>query len=1519
MKRRVGSKGRLTFLPLLLLFLAVYMPLCSGASMSWRTHELTNVDVREKELKELVEMINLDNVAAHINVLASYESRVTGYEGCEKAAEYIASVLRSYNVSVTIQEYNVLVPIDKGSGIVIHYNGSSVSIPAYALWPNYIVTSYIPPEKPVRGRLIYVGKGELKDFNGKDIEGSVILMDFNSGSNWKNAMKLGARAVIFLEPDETSYSEAFSKLLLLPVHFPRVYVQRQYASILRDAAAKGLEAEVFLNMKWEEVKAKNVIGIVTGSENPNDIIIVAAHYDTWSIVPRLAPGADEASSVAGLLELARLFSERRPKYSVWFVALSGHWLALSGAREFVEKYFFDEKVLNGELKLWTFIALDFSTGGTKIDLLYAGYFYGYTGGAITAIETRWTRWLEPKILNDILPCLVKATGRDYDVASGFLGMYGWWGRIYGPYMLDSEPFAIAHGLGFALRTVDLREHWGHPLSRKVTLLNLKPQLEVALAIIYTLAYEGVNMKWDLVSPARALYVAGGAEVAGYITIYGKVLMFNYSKGWYDPVPESIVVIMRGGPQFDMYPFNDIIVKSDEKGEFVVHGIGGLFAVSHAGWGGAQIYVEAYKFDDKTGLITFAPDFGQFGSMQLPFYYQPDRHPFNVSTVVFECSSIVLFDLVDPINLAPKMFMDPRFKNLHYAAWYSMPSMIQVLDFKSLGPYLNWGYSYLPFEDIAVVFVPPDTRAAIMYKLTTAYRSVGVLVNSSGNNPEGEGIKVGEREQLIIPFTVLRFAEEMYLLGSSRYHKLRSKLVISPTVEQHLSDCEKWLSLAREAFAGKDFESAYMFARLAWVKAFYAYEEVMRLIYDTVSVNTVFLIAVVPFTVLFEALTISASGRRKIVSLVSVTIAAVVFFYFIHPAPQIAAVYWMSPLTVAILLLLIFVTWLFLGRISEIANKYRERVAGKHFVEVSRTDLTMTLFNASVQFMKKRKLRSILTMVIVVTVIYSLVSLTSTIPVVTVTLTQPTIYSPSYKGILVTKLSAAGGAAAPSIWATTLVYGATVPVFDHVTPELLYILTGLNFSVRVWWYPQSVRSKSVYATIVGRNGSYNIKAMLGLSHNEVLKLQEALVNGSWLPKHADYVCIIPENIAKSLGVSVGDQISLPDYDMNFTVIGIINPRVANIMRDLDGGSIVPPNPDAIAGLLRGFVQEQQWIPLSYEEIIIVPYHILLDRGGFIASIAAPAEDFDKLKELVGRLTIYFELINIYISDGTNVLMGSPYVAFGFFGWNILVVPLLISALMLANVILGNVRERSREIAIFSALGLAPREVGLVFVVEALVYALVGFVIGYLLGIVSNVMLFEYKILPPNFVVNVSSLSTVVILVVGLIALLAPSVYPAIVVSRLVVPSLERKWRISTKPREDEWEIPLPYAARSESEVLGFLEFLREYFEFHRKESVEVFITDNVTLDKANMKLEVTCHLQPLESGVVQKVLFRAEYLKGEGRYAFSVLLKLLEGRRDVWLARVPVFIDAVRKQMLVWRGLSQAERARYFERAAPTSG
>ncbi|MFH1622213.1 MAG: M28 family peptidase [Candidatus Omnitrophota bacterium] len=69
--------------------------------------------------------------------------------------------------------------------------------------------------------------------------------------------------------------------------------------------------------KIDDKEFSNIIAVKKGKSSPNEVVVVGAHYD--SIVG--SSGADDnASAVAGLLELANLFSKQETKKTIKFIA-----------------------------------------------------------------------------------------------------------------------------------------------------------------------------------------------------------------------------------------------------------------------------------------------------------------------------------------------------------------------------------------------------------------------------------------------------------------------------------------------------------------------------------------------------------------------------------------------------------------------------------------------------------------------------------------------------------------------------------------------------------------------------------------------------------------------------------------------------------------------------------------------------------------------------------------------------------------------------------------------------------------------------------------------------------------------------------------------------------------------------------------------------------------------------------------------------------------------------------------------
>ncbi|HEV7844014.1 MAG TPA: M20/M25/M40 family metallo-hydrolase, partial [Pyrinomonadaceae bacterium] len=119
-------------------------------------------------------------------------------------------------------------------------------------------------------------------------------------------------------------------------------IQQNLASLLAN-----LMLSISTDIERRNAPASNVVGILEGTDPKlkNEAIVIGAHYDhlgrggEGSLAQRegeVHHGADDnASGVAGMLELARLFSTFRPQRTIVFIAFSGEEEGLLGSNYYV--------------------------------------------------------------------------------------------------------------------------------------------------------------------------------------------------------------------------------------------------------------------------------------------------------------------------------------------------------------------------------------------------------------------------------------------------------------------------------------------------------------------------------------------------------------------------------------------------------------------------------------------------------------------------------------------------------------------------------------------------------------------------------------------------------------------------------------------------------------------------------------------------------------------------------------------------------------------------------------------------------------------------------------------------------------------------------------------------------------------------------------------------------------------------------------------------------------------------------
>ncbi|MCX8171698.1 MAG: M28 family metallopeptidase, partial [Candidatus Bathyarchaeota archaeon] len=354
-------KQYLFLFPLILIAFSVAVPKCCSQAISG---EIALRVLTEKNSVLTTDFIeeSLKNIMSHVKNFSSFKTRVTGYPGSFEAADYIYNFFSKIGLSPEKKGYLIAVPLSRESYIMV----GDLKFNAEPLWPNGVQTCKTPPEG-ISGRLVYIGDGSYEKIENVELKDSIAVMDFNSGTNWIRAADLGAKAIVFIESDLTSSLESLKKAVPAPINIPRLYVNRSVGEELIKLSHLNQWATIFNDMRWEEIEAYNVVSVIEGSTYPEEIIIVSAHYDSWSIVPALAYGAEDALSIAALLEFARYFYENRPARTLMFVAFSGYYQATAGSTNFVEQFFFSEEIQSGRKKIVLHIGLDFSTESDGLD------------------------------------------------------------------------------------------------------------------------------------------------------------------------------------------------------------------------------------------------------------------------------------------------------------------------------------------------------------------------------------------------------------------------------------------------------------------------------------------------------------------------------------------------------------------------------------------------------------------------------------------------------------------------------------------------------------------------------------------------------------------------------------------------------------------------------------------------------------------------------------------------------------------------------------------------------------------------------------------------------------------------------------------------------------------------------------------------------------------------------------------------------------------------------------------------
>ncbi len=269
-----------------------------------------------------------------LKTLTAQPHRRAGYQdGSLRASDYVEKRLRSIGFSdddIHILTFPVVQPITIESELI----AGDRSYQIFPAMPNLLQAS-VTPEEGLAYETMYVGSGEVSEYGNRLAKDKIVVMDFDSGKNWQTAFAFGARAVLFIGSDKPARNALH--YVNIPANLPRFYVPAEVANELQ-LATKPRNITLKAACKWEELRGRNVVAIVRGTDpvfdpkRPRQAIVLAAPLDSTSVIPDLGPSARYAANCAGLLRLAEHFRNSPPRRDIILAFLDAQSVTHMGAQ-----------------------------------------------------------------------------------------------------------------------------------------------------------------------------------------------------------------------------------------------------------------------------------------------------------------------------------------------------------------------------------------------------------------------------------------------------------------------------------------------------------------------------------------------------------------------------------------------------------------------------------------------------------------------------------------------------------------------------------------------------------------------------------------------------------------------------------------------------------------------------------------------------------------------------------------------------------------------------------------------------------------------------------------------------------------------------------------------------------------------------------------------------------------------------------------------------------------------------------
>ena len=755
---------------------------------------------------------------------------------------------------------------------------------------------------------------------------------------------------------------------------------------------------------------------------------------------------------------------------------------------------------------------------------------------------------------------------------------------------------------------------------------------------------------------------------------------------------------------------------------------------------------------------------------------------------------------------------------------------------------------------------------------------------------------------------------MWALLNPRINTLEEKGINNQKISSLQSRGNKALKDAQRYFKAGVYDKFFKASGNALALAGRVYDHVENTQKDVLYGVLFYIVLFAPFAFCLERLVFAFINiYKRIAGFLGILIILIVVIYNVHPAFDLAY----SPIVVILAFFIIglsaMVTWIIFHHFENEMKQLQRQGKRGNEGEISFLKAFSASFFMGVNNLRRRRVRTILTCTTLIILTFTIMSFTS---VKSIRQHSRLLYNDkaSYQGLLVKQIN----------W-KTLPRRAFKIIKNTMAANMIAAPRA--------WLETKDRTQSTKIPILSDNVRFEANGLLGLSPEEskISGLSALITKGRWFSDKDRYSIIIPERMALYL--------NLPDLNVKesyirlwsipFKVIGTFSGSEFDQFKDLDGEPLTPAIfPDEIFQKtteaemeamesgedIKAFQSRYKHIP--FDRTAIIPYKTLISLGGSLKSVAlkykqAPLTS-DSTFQMVDRFGLW-----LFSGEKKGVFLYTASDSLNYSGLPNVLIPVLISIFIVLNTMIGSVQERKKEIGIYTSIGMAPSHVSIIFIAEALSYAVLSVVLGYILAQVV-VKVFAGTPLLNGLTVNYSSLGGVFAMAMVMLVVLLSSIYPSKIAASIAIPDVEKSWEMA-KAKGNTIKIELPFLIKNK-EKLSICGFLYHLFDTHRAVSHGIFSVGRLHITTApekdmisgsDFKIDFTAWLAPFDLGVMQTVNLKvnpSSQFKDYMEIGMTIIRE--SGEHNTWWRVNKRFVNLIRKQLLIWRSMDEVEKGTY---------